>query len=74
MIMTGDGSRIAEMINSLALDTRTLLKAAFEISYFSRGAWQYESVLQMSPLERDLAVEFINKRLDVAAKSQSPVY
>lgn len=74
MIMTGDGSRIAEMINSLALDTRTLLKAAFEISYFSRGAWQYESVLQMSPLERDLAVEFINKRLDVAAKSQAPVY
>ena len=74
MIMSGDASRQAEMINSLALDTRNLLKAAFEISYFSRGAWAYESVLQMSPLERDLAIEFINKRLEVAAKSHAPVY
>lgn len=62
------------MINSLAIDTRNLLKAAFEISYFSRGAWAYESVLQMSPLERDLAVEFINKRLEAASKSQFPVF
>lgn len=74
MIMSGDGSRIAEMINSLALDTRNLLKAAFEISYFGRGAWPYESVLQMSPLERDLAVELINKRLEAASKSPYPVY
>ncbi|WP_407306668.1 hypothetical protein [Acinetobacter sp.] len=62
------------MINLLALDTRNLLKAAFEISYFSRGAWSYDSVLLMSPLERDLAVEFINKRLEAASKSPSPVY
>lgn len=62
------------MINSLAVDTRNLLKAAFEISYFSRGAWPYDLVLQMTPLERDLAVEFINKRLDQASKSAFPVY
>jgi hypothetical protein len=74
MIMFGDGSRIAEMINSLALDTRNLLKAAIEISYFSRGAWSYDSVLLMSPLERDLAVEFINKRLEAASKSPYPVF
>lgn len=74
MIMTGDGSRIAEMINSLALDTRNLLKAAIEISYFSRGAWSYDLVLQMSPLERDLAIEFINKRLEAAGKSAYPVF
>ena len=74
MIMTGDSSRIADMINSLALDTRNLLKAALEISYFSRGSWQYETVLNMSPIERDLAVEFINKRLEAASKSPYPVY
>lgn len=74
MIMTGDGSRIAGMINDLGLDTRNLLKAAFEISYFSRGAWPYDLVLQMSPLERDLAIEFINKRLEAAAKSPYPVF
>ena len=74
MIMSGDSSRIAEMINSLALDTRSLLKSAIEISYFSRGAWSYDLVLQMSPLERDLAIEFINKRLEAAGKSMYPVY
>jgi len=62
------------MINSLALDTRSLLKACFEISYFSRGAWAYDLVLQMSPLERDLAIELINKRLEAAAKSSFPVF
>jgi hypothetical protein len=74
MIIGGDGSRIAEMINSMGMDTRNLLKSAFEISYFSRGAWSYDSVLLMSPLERDLAVELINKRLEAAAKSPHPIY
>jgi hypothetical protein len=74
MIILGDLSRTADMINSLAQDTRNLLKAAFEISYFSRGAWPYDLVLQMSPLERDLAIEFINKRLEAAGKSMHPIY
>ena len=62
------------MINSFATDVRNLLKTAIEISYFSRGAIPYASVLQMSPLERDLATEFINKRLDIAGKSAHPIY
>ena len=74
MIIIGELSRTADMINALAIDTRNLLKAAIEISYFSRGAWSYDLVLQMSPLERDLAIEFINKRLEAAGKSPYPVY
>lgn len=74
MIISGDSSRISEMINSFAIDVRNLLKVAIEISYFSRGAISYSSVLLMSPLERDLATEFINKRLEIAAKSSHPVY
>lgn len=74
MIISGESSRIAEMINTMGLDTRNLLKAAFEISYFSRGSTQYESVLRMTPLERDIAVEFINKRLEAAGKMPFPVF
>lgn len=66
--------RIADMINALAIDTRNLLKAVLEISYFSRGGWPYETVINMSPIERELAVEFINKRLEAASKSPYPVY
>lgn len=74
MIISGDASRISEMINSMALDVRSLLKTAIEIAYFSRGSIPYNDVLGMSALERDLAVDFINKRLELAAKSPYPVY
>lgn len=74
MIMSGETSRISELINSMAFDVRSLLKSAIEISYFSRAATTYEKVLQMSALERDLWVDFINKRLEQAAKSPFPVY
>lgn len=62
------------MINSMAIDVRNLLKSAIEISYFSRAAITYEEVKQISALERDLWVEFINKRLEQASKSPFPVY
>lgn len=74
MIISGDGDRTGEMINSMAIDVRNLLKAAIEIAYYSRGSIQYDKVLEMTPLERDLVVEFINKRLEAASKSPFPVY
>jgi hypothetical protein len=74
MIISGESSRIAEMINQMAVEVRNLLRAAIEIAYFSRGSIQYETVLGMTPLERDLAVEFINKRLELAAKMPFPVF
>ena len=73
MIMSGDSSRIAEMINSLALDVRSLLKQAIEIAWYSRGSIQYETALAMSPLERDIAIEFVNNRLELQKKSPNPV-
>lgn len=74
MILAGDMGRISETINALAVDTRNLLKAAVEISYFSRGAWSYNDTLQVSALERDIMTEFINERLEAASKSPYPVF
>lgn len=74
MIISGDRSRISEMITSLGVETRNLLQQAVEVAWFSRGSIQYHSVLQMTPLERDLAVQFINKRLEAVSKSSFPVY
>jgi hypothetical protein len=58
----------------MQLEVKTLIKASIEISYYSRGSWSYESVMDRSALERDMMVEFINKRLEAAAKSSHPVY
>ena len=74
MIMSGDSSRIADMINALGIDVRNLLKQAVEIAWFSRGSIQYETALGMSPLERDIAIEFVNGRLEAQKKNPNPIY
>lgn len=74
MIMSGDSSRIAEMIDGMAKDVRNLLKQAVEIAWFSRGSIQYETALAMSPLEREITIEFVNNRLEGQKKSINPVY
>ena len=62
------------MINSLGYETRALLKQAIEIAWFSRGSIQYEAALFMCPLERDIAIEFVNERLEAQKKNPHPVY
>lgn len=58
----------------LSKEIEALVKAALEISYFSRGAWTYEQVLGMSAGIRDLAVDFVNERLKAASKMPFPVF
>ena len=74
MIRRGDLKEIQKLIAQLGAEIKSLVKGALELSYFSRGAWSYEAVLNMSAGERDLAVEFINKRLESQSKSPHPVY
>ena len=65
---------VQRLIRRLGDEIRALVQSAMEISYFSRGAWSYETVLGMSQGEREMAVEFINKRLEIASKSSYPVF
>lgn len=74
MIGLGDMHAVHALMMRMSGEIKSLIKSALEISYFSRGAWQYERVLEMSAGERDLAVEFINERLKAAAKMQHPVF
>jgi len=74
VIREGDMEAVQKTIVRLGQEIKGLVKSAIEISYFSRGAWSYHDVLKMSQAERELAVEFINKRLEAASKSPYPVY
>lgn len=65
---------VQRLISRLGEEIRNIIKSAQEISYFSRGAWSYETVLNMCQAEREMAVEFINERLKIAAKSTYPVF
>ena len=66
--------RVQSFIAQLGREIRIIIRNALELSYFSRGAWQYEAVLQMTAGEREIAAEFINKRLEQASKMQHPVF
>jgi hypothetical protein len=74
MIRSGDMRAVQNLIIRLGNEIKGLVKSALEISYYSRGAWPYKTVLSMSQAEREMAVEFINDRLKVASKSMYPVY
>ena len=67
-------SEVQKLIMRLGNEIKALVKSALEISYYSRGAWSYHQVLLMSQGERELAVDFVNERLQIASKSMFPVY
>ena len=69
MILAGDHTKIVGMIDRLALEVKSLIEAALDIAFYTRGGVPYETALSMSAFERDLAIEKINKRLEAAAKS-----
>lgn len=74
MIKSGDMNAVQQLITRLGGEIRSLVKSALDISYYSRGAWPYHTVLNMSQAEREMAVEFINERLEIAKKSAFPIY
>jgi hypothetical protein len=65
---------IQRTIKRLNKEIELLVKSCLELSWYSRGAWPYDQVLQMSAGERDVAFTFINKRLEQQQKVSYPVY
>lgn len=74
MIRSGDMIAVQKLIVRLGDEVKNLIKAAIELSYFSRGAWSYQQVLYMSAAEREVAADFITERLKAAAKMAHPVF
>lgn len=69
MILSGDRAKIVQLIDQLALEVKGLIKTSIDIATYTRGGVSYEAALNMSPFERDLTIESINKRLEAASKS-----
>lgn len=71
MIRIGNMAEISRLIALMGSEVKSIVKSAFEISYWGRGAWSYESVMKMSAAERALAIEFIDDRFDKAKQSKT---
>ena len=74
MIRAGDAEKISKYIAQLGREIKGIIRNAIELSYFSRGSWSYDEVLVMTAIEREIAADFINKRLEAASKSTFPVF
>jgi hypothetical protein len=74
MIHIGNLDEISKLIEILGNQIRMIIRNAIELSYYSRGAWTYYDVLNMSAAEREIATEFITKRLEQASKMTFPVF
>ena len=55
-------------MRALSTGSKNLIQNAIHISYFMRGAIQYESVLDRTFFERNEMIEYINERLKNESK------
>lgn len=62
------------MFNRMRMETRGLLKEVIELVYFMRGSIQYNDMMAMTPVERELIGDFIKGRLDQERENPHPVY
>jgi hypothetical protein len=60
--------RIQQFIKVLGRESRGILRQAREISFYSRGAWPYDSVLEMTAFEREECQDFLKERFEEYAK------
>lgn len=74
MISAGNMNAVRNLIHRLGKETQSLVRLAIEIAYFSRGSLSYAQVMDMSAGEREIALEFINERLEQAKKMPFPVF
>ncbi len=72
---TGDVEQINLMYLRLNRDTKTIINNIIQLVYFMRGAMEYNNVIySMSFIERDMAMSFVNDRLEQEGKNPHPVY
>ncbi len=63
------------MYKMLNGETKAILHSIVQLTYFMRGGMTYNQVLYtMSFIEREIALDYVNTRLEIESKSPHPVY
>lgn len=65
---------ITKLINAYTKEISDLISYCITLTYFMRGAIQYQQMLETTFAERELIEEFLKKRFDVEAKNPYPNY
>ena len=70
----GESEKISDLFTQLSAQADVIVRGIIELIYFMRGSLQYADAMMMSPYERSMALEFVNKRLESEAKKINPIY
>lgn len=63
------------MYARLNRDTKIIIDNTLQLAYFMRGAMLYNDIMySMSYIERDMAMGFIQSRMEQEKKNPHPVY
>jgi hypothetical protein len=74
MLREGDSERIAKHIARMQREVRAIVHGIVELAWYMRGSIQYNDMMNMTPGERQVVSEFIEKRMEKVGKSMYPVY
>ena len=74
MLRHGTADEKVRMFQQLQAEARNIIDSCISLSYYMRGAIQYEDVLMRVPAERDMMFEFIKDRLETESKRPYPNY
>jgi len=74
MLRTGSTEDIMEMFDRMGRERKRTIKSIVQLVYFMRGSIQYEHMMNMTMIEREIINEFIEDRLEVEGKKMYPVY
>ena len=61
-------------MNQLTIAMRSIINQCYELCYYMRGSISYTETMHMSVPERDMLMDFVNKRLKDAMKMPNPVF
>ena len=62
------------MFSRMNANVKRLVDTLIELTYFLRGGLQYRDALQLTFIERQQMLEFLERRLEVEAKKTYPQY
>jgi hypothetical protein len=75
MLKNGTPDQISAMYIRLNNEVKSLLNSVVELTYFMRGGMKYDHILYgMSYIEREIAFDYVSKRLELEFKSPHPNY
>jgi hypothetical protein len=70
----GSPEDIQNMFRQMKRKTRNLIQSVVQLVYFMRGAIQYDNMMHMTPVEREIVEDFIKDRLEQEKGKANPIY